>query len=98
VRHTATPWQAAACIPRVPCGPFRFAAIKIRLAPPLTMGRRPLRVARWPPCEPTPIAMTTQLLKRSAGFSLVELMIAVIIMGLLTAIALPIYMKAETRI
>lgn len=42
--------------------------------------------------------MTTQLLKRSAGFSLVELMIAVIIMGLLTAIALPIYTKAETRI
>lgn len=42
--------------------------------------------------------MIKKPLQRSAGFSLVELMISVIIMGLLTAIAVPIYMKAETKI
>ena len=42
--------------------------------------------------------MNKKLNGRSTGFSLVELMIAVIIMGLLTAIALPIYMKFEKQI
>ena len=87
-----------------------FVANSLRIVP--VRGRQDLpgpavndgETATSNPCHPlaalrtTPIAMTTQLLKRSAGFSLVELMIAVIIMGLLTAIALPIYTKAETRV
>ena len=42
--------------------------------------------------------MNKKLNTRSTGFSLVELMIAVIIMGLLTAIALPMYSKFEKQI
>jgi general secretion pathway protein G len=51
-----------------------------------------------PAIQTSTIAMNKKLTTRSAGFSVVELMITVIIMGLLVAIALPIYSKSEKKI
>ena len=42
--------------------------------------------------------MNKRLLKRSAGFTLVEMMIAVAIMGLLVAMAMPIYARYSNRV
>jgi general secretion pathway protein G len=80
---------------------FTFMALKSCLLVPLakrgsTVGHACVAHSLLLPT--TTIAMNGKLVTRSAGFTLVELMIAIVIMGLLTAIALPIFSQYGNRV